>query len=513
MAVKKASPTSLLSEFAIECSGKNDPDEMVEWFLERCIELLQAERGFLISFESPTSFSFTAAKNYEGEQIKKPATQASEEFIAHVIEAGEGKALSRTSQSKFFKNTKLPRKAQLSVLCVPVPGRNELIYLDSRSRSPKLGADDLVLLSTLASVYGPAISGAQRDLIQNEAFDELLARQELATAARIAEETGRRFFRCLSFILGGVQALRVLGLPDDESHSLQSIEEHAQEGMMLFRRLRPLFRTDPHPIFSRSLLKATLEAAIQQLPEDSRIQVSVLAGDEMVSCDPENMKLMFYEVLQNSVDACQDDVCNIDIKVEQKADRISVMVRDDGTGISDEHLPICHRPFFSTRQGDGLGLAISKAICLAHGGRMTVSSDEGGTAVEFCLEADGPVAHPHEEDPSRRILIVSEEVSTAEGMATTLAACGYQIQVCTSQQEAEVMIVEGAFDVMILNLNEEANIEIIEHSSQAELPPTPIVLRDWDSFEQAETDTTYMRKPVQLRFLPGLIHRVITERR
>ena len=76
MAVKRASPTSLLSEFAIECSGKNDPDEMVEWFLERCIELLQAERGFLISFESPTSFSFTAAKNYEGEQIKKPATQA-----------------------------------------------------------------------------------------------------------------------------------------------------------------------------------------------------------------------------------------------------------------------------------------------------------------------------------------------------------------------------------------------------------------------------------------------------
>ena len=68
MADKKASPTSLISEFAIECSGKSEPDEMGEWLLERCIELLQAERGSLIRFDSAASFSFAAARNYEGER-------------------------------------------------------------------------------------------------------------------------------------------------------------------------------------------------------------------------------------------------------------------------------------------------------------------------------------------------------------------------------------------------------------------------------------------------------------
>ncbi len=75
------------------------------------------------------------------------------------------------------------------------------------------------------------------------------------------------------------------------------------------------------------------------------------------------------------------------------ADRVLIGVQDTGIGISKEDLARLARPFeqvesqhAKTRQGTGLGLALTKALIEMHGGLIDMKSEPGkGTTVSFIL--------------------------------------------------------------------------------------------------------------------------------
>ena len=55
-------------------------------------------------------------------------------------------------------------------------------------------------------------------------------------------------------------------------------------------------------------------------------------------------------------------------------------MRDDGTGIAEQHLPHLFEPFFTTKalgEGTGLGLSIAYGIVREHGGYLETQSTEG----------------------------------------------------------------------------------------------------------------------------------------
>lgn len=62
-----------------------------------------------------------------------------------------------------------------------------------------------------------------------------------------------------------------------------------------------------------------------------------------------------------------------------------LQVRDNGPGISAEHLPRLFEPYFTTKvDGTGLGLAICKSTIEAHGGSVSARNEEGGGASLLC---------------------------------------------------------------------------------------------------------------------------------
>lgn len=66
------------------------------------------------------------------------------------------------------------------------------------------------------------------------------------------------------------------------------------------------------------------------------------------------------------------------ITLQQKENALQIDFKDDGPGISQEHLSRIFDPFYTTRpDGTGLGLAVVQSVILAHHGKLAVKSLPG----------------------------------------------------------------------------------------------------------------------------------------
>jgi signal transduction histidine kinase len=75
------------------------------------------------------------------------------------------------------------------------------------------------------------------------------------------------------------------------------------------------------------------------------------------------------------------------VEIGSRDDCASVVVSDNGRGISPQHLPNIFRPFYTTKgEGTGLGLSLARRIVEEHHGRIEVSSEVGkGSKFEVVL--------------------------------------------------------------------------------------------------------------------------------
>jgi signal transduction histidine kinase len=75
--------------------------------------------------------------------------------------------------------------------------------------------------------------------------------------------------------------------------------------------------------------------------------------------------------------------------------RLLVAVRDTGVGLDAAHLNQIFDPFFTTKpRGIGMGLAISRSIIEAHGGRLWATSNSPqGAVFQFTLPASSEMSH------------------------------------------------------------------------------------------------------------------------
>ena len=90
-----------------------------------------------------------------------------------------------------------------------------------------------------------------------------------------------------------------------------------------------------------------------------------------IQADRERLNQVISNLISNAIKFTKDGYIIISSKKEEKENKVTVSVKDSGTGIPPEILPRLFQKFATkSYQGTGLGLYISKGIIEAHGGKM-----------------------------------------------------------------------------------------------------------------------------------------------
>jgi PAS domain S-box-containing protein len=131
-------------------------------------------------------------------------------------------------------------------------------------------------------------------------------------------------------------------------------------------------------------------AAFEILSTCVVVKREFVAAHLMVEVDRVQIQQVVANLLQN---ACQELAMRplagrqVTIRTAQAGDFIAISVIDNGPGIAVAAAAMLFEPFFTTKpEGLGMGLAISKSIIEAHGGRIWATANEGqGATFHFTL--------------------------------------------------------------------------------------------------------------------------------
>lgn len=120
---------------------------------------------------------------------------------------------------------------------------------------------------------------------------------------------------------------------------------------------------------------------IEPLATARHLQLHVeLVGHLRTTCDPERVQQVLANLLGNAVKFTREGGA-ITVRLAREAAGVVISVADTGVGIPPAELPEIFTAFWQRdarrKRGAGLGLAIAKAIAVAHGGSLDVESTEG----------------------------------------------------------------------------------------------------------------------------------------
>jgi signal transduction histidine kinase len=134
-------------------------------------------------------------------------------------------------------------------------------------------------------------------------------------------------------------------------------------------------------------------AAFRTSAEERGVHLAAeLPGEEVVAeADAEKVQRVLYNLIQNAIRHTPADG-SVTVRAKGGPSEVEVEVADSGEGIPAGQNERVFDAFYrgdSARDGDGagLGLAISRAIVEAHGGRIWLEDGHPGTRVRFTLPA------------------------------------------------------------------------------------------------------------------------------
>jgi two-component system sensor kinase FixL len=191
------------------------------------------------------------------------------------------------------------------------------------------------------------------------------------------------------------------GQPPNLEEARQSVEYILQNGNRageVIERIRALVKKSPPRMTSLSINNTILEviALARSEVHSARVSLRTQLSDALplVPGDPIQLQQVTLNLIINAIDAMRGGSEGprellVSSRIDGESRGVLVAVRDSGIGLSSESLDRLFDAFYTTKpDGMGMGLAISRSIIEAHGGRLWASPNESrGATFQFSLPA------------------------------------------------------------------------------------------------------------------------------
>ena len=331
----------------------------------------------------------------------------------------------------------------------------------------------------------------------NALKDELLARAKRAQAEAEAANRSKDEFLAiashelrtpLTAIQGWAEILTRGGL--DEKMTERGFETIARnvkaqtqiitDLLDVSRMLSGKLQIETHPVD----LVPVVEAAIDIVRPSANVEGITInhaldpeAG--MVLGDPARLQQIVWNLLSNAVKFTARGGI-VDVRLKRTDGKVSVIVQDNGAGISPEFLPHIFEPFRqadskTTRKfgGLGLGLAIVRSLVESQGGSVRAESAGEGQGATFTANfplaiktgqtessqkraAGSPCSSKVTSEPPSleglRLLVVDDDADSQGMLNMALTRHGGEVQACSSVSEAIEKLKDWLPDVIISDI-------------------------------------------------------------
>lgn len=334
--------------------------------------------------------------------------------------------------------------------------------------------------------------GATFDVTENRRAETLLRESE--TAARAASAAKDAFIAQLSHelrtpltpVLMTASALKEdESVPEEVRRQLRMIERNIALEARLIDDLLDITRIThgklalrTEPCNAHSLLRHVVEMVQDEAREKGvRFSLDLEAAKPQLLGDSTRLQQVYWNILRNAVKFSPAGSCvtirSRNIPCPDSGHALCIEIEDQGMGFDEAVKERIFEPFEqgatsrdSRAPGLGLGLAITRAIVILHGGRVEAHSEGPGKGACFtiCLpgatqetpgaepDAAGGGTHDAEAQQPLRLLVVEDHEQSLHVLSRLLTGGGHSVVGAGTKAEALVQANQREFDAVISDL-------------------------------------------------------------
>lgn len=259
-----------------------------------------------------------------------------------------------------------------------------------------LSATAVAVILVVLGIYGARLTRMMRQVITFEVERQRLS--HMYSAARSAVEAREEVLRMVAHDLRnplstiGMTAELLIEMPVTEEQRKKHARTIARCGKSMNRLIQDLLdfarleagriKVEPVPTPVDELFEDVVEM-MQPIVAAAGVTLSIAGGSDAppVSVDRDRLMRVFSNLIGNAAKFTPSEG-QVSVGALRVGDEVRFAITDTGPGIPPERVSQIFESFWQAgdddRRGIGLGLAISRHIVDAHGGRIGVESDVGG---------------------------------------------------------------------------------------------------------------------------------------
>ncbi len=381
-----------LQQLTLAISRERDLPTLLETILERTLDLVGEDRGYVLLMDETGTPDLTVAREVDETVIERQlhAVGPSKTVTQRVLETRKPLAVLDVEASESLRDQlSVVSQGVRSLICVPILRRRQLlglIYVDSKSAVGGSADRKASLLMAAADAASVAIENTRL-------IDALRAKND--SIAIMAHELRTP----LSAIVGFASVmLEGAGQdPVEDEEMLGIIKREAERTSEMVNRVLQLARMEardvepPKEIVDPLHIVVSAADTLRPLAAQAEVTIVADAGEDVPDLlgDADRLVQVAVNLLSNAVKFSPRGG-NVWIRADRDADKgLLLVVEDEGPGIPEDRLGAIFEPYRQAgpkgmrSKGVGLGLAISRQIVRQHRGWIRAANrpDQGARFV------------------------------------------------------------------------------------------------------------------------------------